>query len=111
MIQHRFVVPIRMTLLIASTIVGFALAAWAWGPHPKITRAALARLGPDHPLARQLGAEANRLGLYCWMADWQRSLVVQSPGGAFYPDDYLLFPPRFPASIARTRQDRSQGPS
>jgi hypothetical protein len=64
--------------------------ARAWGSHPKI-RAARSRLGPDHPLVRFLGREADELSSYCWMDDWHHSLVVRSPSEAFLADDFLLF--------------------
>lgn len=73
-------------------LLAWAASARAWGPHPKITSAAVAAIGRDAPLVRRLGREADRLALYCWMADWQRSLVSEAPGGPFYPDDFLLFP-------------------
>jgi len=73
-------------------VLSWAASARAWGPHPKITSAALATLGREAPLVRYLGREADRLALYCWMADWQRSLIIKGPGGPFYPDDFLLFP-------------------
>lgn len=66
-------------------------SARAWGPHPAITQAALDALGTNAPLVRQLGAQAQRLTNYCWMADFKR-LPFREPDQDFYADDYLLFP-------------------
>lgn len=67
-------------------------AAQAWGPHPRITVAAIEALGPESALARRLGPEFKRLPVYSWLADWRQSLVRRPPGGSFFADDYLLFP-------------------
>ena len=72
-------------------VILLAWSAWAWGPHPQITQAALDRLGTNHPLVVRLGVEAQRLTNYCWMADFKR-LPFREPGEDFYADDYLLFP-------------------
>ena len=66
-------------------------AAQAWGPHPTITQAALDALGTNDALVRYLGAYAQRLTNYAWMADYRR-LVFEEPGQLYYADDYLLFP-------------------
>jgi hypothetical protein len=68
-------------------LVPLAALLAAWGPHPEITDAGLAALGPGHPLLGRLGAESAKLREYCWMADWRRTLQ-----SGFYADDYLLFP-------------------
>lgn len=70
---------------------GFPLSAPAWGPHREITQAALDTLGTNHPLAQVLGAQAQALTNYCWLADYRR-LPFREPEEDFYADDYLLFP-------------------
>ena len=47
-------------------------AAFGWGPHWHITRAAIDVLGTKHPLAAQLGAELLPLTNYCWLPDYKR---------------------------------------
>jgi hypothetical protein len=84
--------PVRCCVLLVVVLLSWCASVLAWGPHPQITQAALAALGADSPLARRLGPELDRLPLYCWMADWQRSLIISAPGGPFYADDFLLFP-------------------
>lgn len=69
----------------------YALQAFAWGPHAEITQAALDALGTNDLLIRHLGAQAQRLTNYAWMADYRR-LPFEEPGEFFYADDYLLFP-------------------
>jgi hypothetical protein len=64
---------------------------FAWGPHTEIAQAALDAIGTGDPLVRQLGADANRLAQYVWMADWRQQLLVRADE-VFYSDDYLLFP-------------------
>jgi hypothetical protein len=76
---------------VAFLVMTLAPMALAWGPHPEITQAALDRLGTNHPLILRLGAEAQRLTNYCWLADFKR-LPFREPGEDFYADDYLLFP-------------------
>lgn len=83
----RLVLPAAVVALLTVT----AGSASAWGPHPDITRAALAALGTNDPLALALGSETPKLAEYCWMPDWRRSLIVQG-ADAFRPDDFLLFP-------------------
>ena len=68
-----------------------AAHAWAWGPHAEITQAALDVLGTNDVLIRHLGAQAQRLTNYAWMADYRR-LPFEEPDELFYADDYLLFP-------------------
>jgi hypothetical protein len=68
-----------------------AVRALAWGPHAEITQAALDALGTNDLLVRHLGAQAQRLTNYAWMADYRR-LPFEEPGELFYADDYLLFP-------------------
>ena len=46
-------------------LMGFGLSAFAWGPHPAITQAALDTLGTNHPLVLRLGAQTARLTNYC----------------------------------------------
>mgnify|MGYP003607162887 CR=1 FL=1 len=65
-----------------------AARAWAWGPHPDITAAAVAAVGPEAPLAHVLGAETERLRATCWMPDIWMQL------SDFYADDYLFTPQR-----------------
>lgn len=65
-----------------------AARTWAWGPHPDISAAAVAALGPEAPLARALGPENERLRAYCWIPDiWMQV-------SDFYSDDYLFTPLR-----------------
>jgi hypothetical protein len=68
-----------------------AAQAFAWGPHAEITQAALDALGTNDLLIRHLGAQAQRLTNYAWMADYRR-LPFEEPNELFYADDYLLFP-------------------
>ena len=56
--------------LVAIMVVFFPSAAW--GPHPRITEAALDALSTNHPLARALGTQFLRLTNTCWMADFKR---------------------------------------
>ena len=65
--------------------------AYAWGPHAEITQAALDALGTNDLLIRHLGAQAQRLTNYAWMADYRR-LPFEEPDELFYADDYLIFP-------------------
>lgn len=69
----------------------FCLNAFAWGPHTQITQAALDVLGTNDLLVRNLGAAAQNLTNYSWMADYRR-LPFEESGALFYADDYLLFP-------------------
>lgn len=65
-----------------------SFSAFAWGPHPDITAAAVAAIGPEAPLAQTLGPETGRLRAYCWMPDiWMQV-------SDFYTDDYLFTPLR-----------------
>jgi hypothetical protein len=67
-------------------VVVLANQAGAWGPHPEITRAALAVLPDAQRWNAALGAEnVAALANYSWMPD-QRGQDL----GAFYADDYLL---------------------
>lgn len=68
-----------------------ATRLYAWGPHAEITQAALDALGTNDLLIRHLGAQAQRLTNYAWMADYRR-LPFEEPDELFYADDYLLFP-------------------
>ncbi len=89
---HRFAQwpgVLLSSFLVASFVVAFPAAAW--GPHPRITEAALEVLGTNHPLARALGPQLLRLTNTCWMADFKR-LPFREPDQDFYADDYLLFP-------------------
>ncbi len=65
--------------------------AFAWGPHPEITQAALDSLGSGDALSKRLGADTRLLIQYVWMADWRQQLLVRADE-VFYADDYLLFP-------------------
>jgi hypothetical protein len=69
----------------------FSQTAFAWGPHPEITQAALNVLGKEDALYKQLGADTGLLTQYVWMADWRQTLLVRADE-VFYADDYLLFP-------------------
>ena len=82
---------LRFGFLSALTLL-LPAPALAWGPHPRITVAAIETLGPRPALARHLGPEFELLPVYCWLADWKQSLVRRPPGGSFFADDYLLFP-------------------
>lgn len=66
-------------------------SAFAWGPHPEITQAALDSLGSEDGLYKQLGTDTGLLTQYVWMADWRQQLMVRAEE-VFYADDYLLFP-------------------
>jgi hypothetical protein len=75
---------------------GWLLLAWcgsafAWGPHPTITQAALDALGTNDALIVDLGPQAQRLTNNAWMADY-RNLIYEEPGEVIYANDYLLFP-------------------
>lgn len=73
------------------TLFVSVFAAQAWGPHAEITQAVLDVLGTNHPLVLHLGAQAQRLTNYCWMADFRR-LPFKEPEENMYANDYLLFP-------------------
>ena len=80
--------------MIRLVLLAFVLCVariYAWGPHAEITQAALDALGTNDLLIRQLGAQAQRLTNYAWMADYRR-LPFEEPDELFYADDYLLFP-------------------
>lgn len=65
-----------------------ASAAFAWGPHTEITRAAQAVLPAGPELKREFGKEWERLAKdYVWMGDWREAVRPDH-----YADDYLLFP-------------------
>jgi hypothetical protein len=85
--KRRFPFLFRLGLLLFCS----SYQALAWGPHPAITQAALDALGPNDALVRHLGAQAQRLTNYAWMADY-RNLIFEEPGEAFYANDFLLFP-------------------
>jgi Carboxypeptidase regulatory-like domain len=72
-------------------LCAFPFGVQAWGPHAEITQAALDVLGTNHPLVLHLGAQAQRLTNYCWMADFRR-LPFKEPEEDMYANDYLLFP-------------------
>ncbi|HEY2953081.1 MAG TPA: hypothetical protein VGK40_10885 [Verrucomicrobiae bacterium] len=57
----------------------------------EITQAALSTLGTNHPLVLQLGARAQALTNYAWLADYRR-LPFRDGAEDFYANDYLLFP-------------------
>ena len=76
--------------IFAALLISSGLAR-AWGPHPEITKAALAVLTTNDALLRQLGPTAVRLTNYAWMADY-RKLPFEDGAELFYADDYLLFP-------------------
>lgn len=69
-----------------AAILVLAGPAGAWGPHPKITQAALAVV-PEMPRWQAALGEQNirDLAKYCWLPD-QRGLDL----GDYYADDYLL---------------------
>lgn len=69
-----------------------AARTFAWGPHPDITVAAVASIGPEAPLAQALGPETARLRATCWIPDIWMQL------SDFYADDYL-FTPRRPTHL------------
>ncbi len=78
----------------------FSVPALAWGPHPRITQAALASLGSNAALARILGPETSSLSRHCWCPDiWMQ---FTSDG---YSDDFLLFPKR-PAHLGTSHAFR-----
>src|SRR4051794_28079901 len=81
--------PLRHALF--ALLLLLPLSGFAWGPHPAITQASLDALGTNDPLVLLLGAQAQRLTNYCWMADFKR-LPFREPDQDFYADDYLLFP-------------------
>jgi len=83
--------PCRVWLTIFAALLLPSGAARAWGPHPEITKAALAVLTTNDALFRQLGPIAVRLTNYAWMADY-RKLPFEEGAELFYADDYLLFP-------------------
>lgn len=74
-------------VLLPALLVGlFAGPALAWGPHPKITQAALQVLPEMERWNAALGADnVAALANYCWLPD-QRGEDL----GKFYADDYLL---------------------
>lgn len=72
-------------------LLSLTSSTYAWGPHPTITQAALDALGTNDALILHLGAQAQRLTNYSWMADFRR-LPFEEPDELFYADDYLLFP-------------------
>ena len=80
----------RAAVAVLSAVM-LSAQAFAWGPHSEIAQAALDAMGPDGPLVRVLGSDAQRLTQYVWMADWRQQLLVRSDE-VFYSDDYLLFP-------------------
>ena len=71
---------------VALAVIIAAAPAGAWGPHPDITRAALAVLPEAERWKAEMGA-ANLAALaqYCWMPD---EMGRENP--AFFIDDYLL---------------------
>ncbi len=77
----------RPALTLFSVLI--SARAFAWGPHPDITAAAVAVLGPDAPLVRALGPkETASLRTTCWIPDiWMQM-------SDFYIDDYLFTPLR-----------------
>jgi hypothetical protein len=83
---------VRSAWASSGVLIVFAqLNLFAWGPHTQITQAALDVLGTNDLLIRHLGAQAQHLTNYAWMADYRR-LPFEEPGQLFYADDYLLFP-------------------
>jgi hypothetical protein len=62
--------------------------AFAWGPHPEITQAALDVLPNLEEVKARLGEENVRALLrHCWMPDHRGQDL-----GTYYADDYLLIP-------------------
>lgn len=69
-------------------LLAFAVSAFAWGPHPEITRAALDVVPQLEAWEQSLGKEnIAALTQYCWMPDWRGQDL-----GPYYADDYLLVP-------------------
>ncbi|GDY20555.1 hypothetical protein LBMAG56_19000 [Verrucomicrobiota bacterium] len=90
--SHRSAHPVAWrAVLLVLLLALLAPDARAWGPHPRITDAALETLGPTNALAQALGPQLPRLNQHCWMGDLRRMLTT-SAGERFYADDYLLFP-------------------
>lgn len=78
--------PLRLFGLAALVVALSTSWAMAWGPHPKITEAALEVLPERQRWNESLGEEnVQALAAYCWMPD-QRGQDLR----AFYADDYLL---------------------
>lgn len=82
---------VRLKVFVLLALIAGTPTVRAWGPHPTITQAALDVLGTNDALVQLLGAQAQRLTNYCWMADFKR-LPFREPDQDFYADDYLLFP-------------------
>ena len=82
----------RVRLFLSLILIALALPASAWGPHSRITQAALDVLGPSDPLVKQLGPNAARLTSFCSMGDRYRAFLNEPDGSIYYADDYLLFP-------------------
>lgn len=66
-------------------LVILPVGAWAWGPHPDITRAALQVLPEADHWKQVLGGEFWQLTSYSWLPD-----VQGQEWGDFAADDYLF---------------------
>ena len=74
-----------LPLVALACVMILAPAAWAWGPHPAITQAALQVLPEADHWKQVLGDQFGQLTNYCWLPD-----VAGEEWGDFYTDDYLL---------------------
>lgn len=89
-------------IVLACVLSALASApVFAWGPHPRITQAALASLGSNAALARVLGTETPGLARHCWCPDIWMQFTADG-----YSDDFLLFPKR-PAHLGTSHAFRT----
>ena len=88
-------------------LLTIALPVWAWGPHTEVTQAGLDALAPNDPIVVRLGPQFQRLSFYCWMGDYQGSLMDEPDRSQYYADDYLLFP-KVPKHVSHLSPDVNQ---
>jgi hypothetical protein len=82
----------KSCLLLVVFLLAASVPSMAWGPHTRITQAAMDSLGADDAFTSYLGALASRMPAYSWMGDYQGGYMTEPDGSIYYADDYLLYP-------------------
>jgi hypothetical protein len=70
----------------------FAGLAFAWGPHPRITQAAVAALAADDPFHEAVQNHASWLSSASWMGDWAAGGELAGAAGMRTQTRDFLFP-------------------
>ncbi|MBT4816040.1 MAG: hypothetical protein HON70_10090 [Lentisphaerae bacterium] len=80
------------SLILSVCFVFLAGLAFAWGPHPKITQAAVAALPADDPLHEAVDNHASWLSNASWMGDWAAGGELAGVAGMRTQTRDFLFP-------------------